>query len=439
MKRKPRAKHRFDVGTTTCPRCGQHTPVRLSSGQVCASCRSADAWSERDHLVITHGDIAAAESRRSLAPRVALTPLFLSVAAVALAVVAGLHLLSLFDAQPVRGLDELVGALRGAAMNATLWGAASLIGGIGALVYLRRSRHAHRRHYLVTYLVAVFAGGSAAVTGGLHWYGVAGSLGLEHLTMPAFARTDYPSVHFERIAAATVVIVVPAHDGDAKNPGIGTGAIIGRDSERAWIVTCSHVAMPYASVASWRDPADAMPVWVQLYDGRSAQGTITWAAPPPLDVAVVEVPMENTPAPIEISRTTDALEAGAPVMFVPNPYRHGWMIHHGEIEKRRLHNTPAGPYSLVYTTLPVQPGDSGSGLFDSRGLLIGLNTWARFGAGGPRGISLPSETLHALVDAVRDNRLHELDKILPAHPGQPDPEQPDPGPPDPEQPDPEQR
>jgi S1-C subfamily serine protease len=225
-------------------------------------------------------------------------------------------------------------------------------------------------------------------------------------------------VHFERIAAATAVIVAPDHDGDASSPGIGSGAIIGRDRDRAWIVTCSHVAMPYAAVAAWRDPDTAQPVWVQLHDGRSAQGTITWAAPPPLDVALVEIEINDPPEPIEISRATSTLEAGAPVMFVPNPYRDGWMIHHGEIEKRRMHQTPAGPYSLLYTSLPVQPGDSGSGLFDSRGMLIGLNTWARFEVGGSRGISLPSETLQALVDAVRDNRLHDLDTILPALPEQ---------------------
>jgi S1-C subfamily serine protease len=284
---------------------------------------------------------------------------------------------------------------------------------------LRRGRHFHRRVFLVAHLVAVFAGGAAAVVGALHWYGISGALSMRHLTMPAFTAGGYQSVHFERIAAATAVIVAPDQDGDARSPGVGTGAIIGRDRDRAWIVTCSHVAMPYAAVASWRDPGAAMPVWVQLHDGRSARGTITWAAPPPLDVALVEVRIANPPAPIEISRATDTLETGAPVMFVPNPYREGWMIHHGEIEKRRMHRTPAGPYSLLYTTLPVQPGDSGSGLFDSRGMLIGLNTWARFDAGGSRGISLPSETLQALVDAVRENRLHDLSRILPAQPEQP--------------------
>ncbi len=404
-----------DIGTHICPSCDKRSPVRLSRGQICASCRSAAAWSEHRQLVISRDDIQEAEARRSH-PRRPLGPVLLAVATVALAGTATTYLIGLFLPLPLSGLDVLVASMRKSAMQATLWGLGSLVVGVAALILLRKGRHFHRRLLLASHLLAVLCGGVALIVGAFQWWGVSRSAGMQHLTMPTLEAGISQSVHFDHIAKATAVVLAPDGDGDGRMSGIGTAAVIGTDERRAWLVTCSHVAMPYAAVASWRDPKDAHPVWIQLHDGRSTMGRVTWAAPPPLDVALIEIDVDNPPAPVEISTDTNEMEQGDPVMFVPNPYRHGWMIHYGEIEKRRHHDTPAGPYSLLFTTLPVQPGDSGSGLFDENGLLIGLNTWARFGLGGPRGISLPSETLRALVTAIGENRLHELDSILPQIP-----------------------
>jgi S1-C subfamily serine protease len=80
--------------------------------------------------------------------------------------------------------------------------------------------------------------------------------------------------------------------------------------------------------------------------------------------------------------------------------------------RRERHETPAGAFSLLFTDLPVQPGDSGSGLFDAFGRLIGLNTWTRVGPGGPQGISLPSDTMRAIADAVDRGEIDRLDQTL---------------------------
>ncbi|MEO7735286.1 MAG: S1C family serine protease, partial [Kofleriaceae bacterium] len=103
------------------------------------------------------------------------------------------------------------------------------------------------------------------------------------------------------------------------------------------------------------------------------------------------------------------------VTFVPNPYRAGWKVLHGELIRREAHRTSAGAYDLLYTDLPVIFGDSGSGLYDAQGRLVGLNTWAQFGGGASQGISLPSETMRVVVDAIRDGKLDNLDEAaLPA-------------------------
>jgi S1-C subfamily serine protease len=399
------------VAVSYCPRCGVRSPVRLAQGQVCAGCRSADAWMQSERMVVTRDEIAASVARRRRVPRRPILAAVRALAALALAAVAATYLVALFQAQPVRGLAQIVEALRRCAAGATLAGGAGLIVGAVSLWLHARGAHSHRRLFLAGHVVGILVGGIAGVAGGLHWLGTA-SIDMQHLDMPALDLAGQPSIHMDRIARATVVIVAGDAEGNARAPSTGTGTIVGRHDQRAWIATCLHVVTPHMSPAAARQLERAQPVWVQLHDGRAMTGRVVWTAPAPLDVALIEIALEAPPEPVVIAPDVDALASGEAVMFVPHPYRAGWRLHHGAIEHRQMHRTPAGPYSLVFTNLPVQPGDSGSGLFDSRGMLIGLNTWTRFDHGIPHGISLPSETLRALDDALRTGRFPAFDPHL---------------------------
>jgi S1-C subfamily serine protease len=160
--------------------------------------------------------------------------------------------------------------------------------------------------------------------------------------------------------------------------------------------------MPYAAVAAFRDAASAPPVWVQLADGRGASGRVVWTAEPPLDVALVEVLVDAPPEPVPLSPVTDTIDADAAVFFVPNPYRRSFRVERGKVLRREAHDTPAGRYSLLFTDLPVQHGDSGSGLFDVHGRLIGLNTWTTNSPASPQGISLPAEAMAEVARQADD-------------------------------------
>ena len=92
---------------------------------------------------------------------------------------------------------------------------------------------------------------------------------------------------------------------------------------------------------------------------------------------------------------------GDGVTFVPNPMRAGWLRRDGTVSRREEFATPAGRYSVVHTDLPLQPGDSGTGLFDGLGRLIGLNTWGTAEPNDRVGISLPSETLWDALARIR--------------------------------------
>jgi len=408
--------------TRICPACHAAGPAQLLPDQVCAACEAQRAWSQLGdgaRLVIDRDSIAAAVRRRQGEAAGASRARRLSVLAPP-AVTLGVAALTAWcvgrvvAARSIGPLDALLDAWRTDARGATLLGVCAVILGGVALRRSRRSRHFRRIPILASHLIAIAIGGTAIAVGGVHWRAL-GEPGWRYTAMPPRTPLGVPS-QVERILDATVVVLAPDADGDVRDLAIGTGAVIARDDARAWIVTCSHVAMPYVSAAAPRHARDAQPVWVQLADGRDGKAVVRWAAPPPIDVVVLELAMRNAPDPVPIAADSTAIQASTSVTFVPNPYRAGWKVLSGELIGREPHRTPAGAYDLLYTDLPVISGDSGSGLYDARGRLVGLNTWTRIGDGTSHGISLPSETLRVLGDAIRRGTLDTLEEAAPPAP-----------------------
>jgi len=394
-----------EIGESVCPRCAARVLVRLTGGQVCPRCESVEAWVRYGaggrKLVIGHGDIAEADARRTgedsresvLANLARALP---SALAVLLAAVGLIFLKGLLSPRDLGPLDEL----REDILWWSRWTAGLGFLGFGiaaaAAVRLRRGRWFRALGLLAANSFAIVAGVIACFFGCLHWYANTGTE-WQFLSAPAMVTTTAVSPIAKAIMDATVVVVAPNKNGDARGAVIGAGAVIDSTAGHALIVTCSHVAMPYAAVASHRDASKAFPVWVYLADGRNIQGRVAWTAQPPLDIAVIAVDIADPPAPVDISPNARTIVPGTIVTFVPNPFRSGWMFHQGAVTKRDPHLTPVGEYSLVFTDLPVRPGDSGTGLYDATGQLVGINTWAHFAPEGPRGISLPSETMRSIL------------------------------------------
>jgi S1-C subfamily serine protease len=405
--------------TRVCPSCRTAGPAQLRPGQTCAACEAQTAWSQLGDggcLVIDRDTIAAAVRRRqgeAAGEPVWRRLLVLAPPAVtlAMAVVALWCLRQVLAPRALGPLRELISSMLATLRWAMGVGALAVIAGVVALVRSRRRRHFRKIPLVVCHLLAIVAGCSALVTAYLHSLSLDGGFAGRYLSMPARAPLGVPA-HVERIVDATVVVLAPDGDGDARGLAMGTGAVVARDSTRAWIVTCSHVAMPYSAVGAWRHARDAQPVWVQLSDGRESQAAVRWAAPPPLDVALVELAIANAPEPVAIAHDTSELSVSSAVTFVPNPYRAGWRVTRGELVRRETHRTSAGSYDMLYTDLPVIFGDSGSGLYDALGRLVGLNTWTRLDAGTAQGISLPSETMRVLVEAISRGTLDNLDDAV---------------------------
>jgi len=407
------------VGGTICPECSAPVKVRLIDGEACPQCESTKAWERyggHGHKLVIHKrDIAEAEAKITGVPgSAAASARYWLPGLVALGVGMGASLCvrALLSARPVGPLEPLYAELQRTSLMSAGLGFVALAVGIASTLVQKKGSLFRNAPLLIVNLSAVLVGAFTMLVGAFQWGGASG-VGWAHMVMPplagALSMTPAITAQEKSIMLATTVLVAPDGNGDARGMSLGSGAVIRSDREGAFVVTCSHVAMPYASVAAFRDPKDAHPVWVYFSDGRHAEGRVVWTAEPPLDVAVVRVDIEDPPNPVPVRANADAAEAGFEVSFVPNPFRSGWKVHRGKVLKRESHRTPAGDYSLIYTSLPVQPGDSGTGLFDSLGRLVGLNTWTQIEEGGPKGISLPSNTMERIVEMMDHNELLNMD------------------------------
>lgn len=334
---------------------------------------------------------------RKLPVRLVLTMLPACVALCA-GVLAAVHAVALFRPVAIAPLEDVRAAILEPTGSAILWASVASFAGLVGILAIRRSRWFRTWPLQVVALLGLIAGLLVLPVGLYHRWNWNSPFGWEYMTMPALA--DGGIGPEAAVMAASTVILAPDGDGDARSLAIGSGAIIRADGNRAWVLTCSHVAMPWTSVSSRRIAADAPPVWVYFSDGRHRVGRVAWIAPAPLDAVVVRVEIENPPPAIPSRSDAHSVVRGDEIFCVANPFRAGWVAHRGSVVRREPKETPAGPYSLIYVDLPVQPGDSGSGLFLAAGPLIGLTTWRGEGSGGPVAIGLPSDAARGILEAL---------------------------------------
>jgi serine protease Do len=122
-------------------------------------------------------------------------------------------------------------------------------------------------------------------------------------------------------------------------------------------------------------------VTVTFHDGRTATGRVV-GADADLDVAVVEVDTENSPAVAWEPEAVTHLTIGAPVLALSNPGGHGLRATFGLVSSTgRSFRGPRGrriPGSVEHTA-PLPRGSSGGPLVDPDGRLLGLNAVRREG------------------------------------------------------------
>jgi S1-C subfamily serine protease len=194
--------------------------------------------------------------------------------------------------------------------------------------------------------------------------------------------------------------------------GIGSGVIMLIENNSALILTNRHVIDPGFGAKEAEPQKPGLPdghLQVKLIGQPVHPGRVVWIAPDQIDLAMVRVAVDGSGAEaVNWSRDTEPM-IGGEVFTIGNPQHLDWTHTRGSISQFRLQRRGDRQIHIIQTDAPLNPGNSGGGLYDKTGTLIGINTWTndkRFSEGLGFAIALSS-----LLD-LKPPELHEQAKKL---------------------------
>lgn len=172
-----------------------------------------------------------------------------------------------------------------------------------------------------------------------------------------------------------------------KQRGLGSGVVV---AAGGFILTNHHVI----------DDADV--VRVDLVDGRSFKARVV-GSDPPSDLALLKI--EATGLPSVVLGDSDAVQVGDVVLAVGNPLGVGQTVTMGIVSaKGRSTGLGDGSYEdFLQTDAPINQGNSGGALVNTKGELIGINSQILSPSGGNIGIgfAIPANMARHVMTVLR--------------------------------------
>lgn len=159
--------------------------------------------------------------------------------------------------------------------------------------------------------------------------------------------------------------------------GMGSGVILRKDAGQVLIVTNRHVIDHEFKGKTQNPPADLNElgdITVQAIGQLPVPASVEWIAPHGIDLAIISAPLAGRNVSEAFWNQKELPMIGANVFAVGNPHALGWTHSSGSISQYRKQTRGVFTYQVIQTTTPLNPGNSGGGLYDENGLLIGINT-----------------------------------------------------------------
>lgn len=161
----------------------------------------------------------------------------------------------------------------------------------------------------------------------------------------------------------------------------GSGVILQIAEGEALIVTNRHVVDPdYAG----NPDAPASPenlnngnVEVRMLGQPGQSAKVVWVAPDGIDLALLRTACTADTAKRADWRKGRKPRIGGEVIAVGNPLQLGWTVTRGSLSQIRNHPFGKRTVQVLQTTAAINFGNSGGGLYDAEGFLIGINTWTK--------------------------------------------------------------
>ncbi len=177
---------------------------------------------------------------------------------------------------------------------------------------------------------------------------------------------------------------------EEQQEGIGSGVIVSRDQESVYILSNYHVV------------GDADEILVTLFDGREFNGELA-GSDPGRDLAIVRV-ITDEEMPLAEIGDSDGLQVGDIVMAVGSPLGFRSTVTQGIVSALGRESTGnsrvAGFTDYIQTDAAINPGNSGGALVNTRGEVVGINTWIASSSGGSVGIGFAVPINNARLDEI---------------------------------------
>jgi serine protease DegQ len=196
---------------------------------------------------------------------------------------------------------------------------------------------------------------------------------------------------------------------ERRSRSAGSGVII--DAAKGYIVTNHHVVK------------DAELIAVTLKDGRQIEARLV-GSDAGTDIALVKIPPQGLSA-LSLGNS-DELKVGDVVLAVGNPFGLGQTVTSGIVSALGRSGLSSDAYEdFIQTDAPINPGNTGGALVNSKGELIGINSAILAPNGGNVGIgfAVPVNMMKAVVSqlekfgAVKRGRIGvSLQTVTPTSP-----------------------
>ncbi len=202
--------------------------------------------------------------------------------------------------------------------------------------------------------------------------------------LDAYSRAVITVVDAVGPAVVGVTVRKSANAHEPEQQGAGSGVVIAPDG---YILTNDHVVQG----------ADA--ILVTLQDGRSFEATPV-GTDPATDLAVLRA--SGSGFPFATLGNSSALKAGQLVIAIGNPLGFQSTVSTGVVSAlgRALRSREGRLIeNIIQHTAPLNPGNSGGPLVDSRGMVVGVNTAIIAMAQGI-GFAIPADTARWVVSQL---------------------------------------
>jgi S1-C subfamily serine protease len=212
----------------------------------------------------------------------------------------------------------------------------------------------------------------------------------EEGTAKPLAGNDFDPAEIYRERAAGVVTIIarfgseePASLAEAAQ---GSGFVV---SDEGYILTNSHVITTAGEAPAGEKPEAASAVFVEFRDGDRVPARIVgWDIYD--DVGLLKVdPKGHSLSPVPLGNSSHVV-VGEPVAAIGSPFGNESSLAVGVVSAtERSIDSLTSTYDLVdaiQTDAPINRGNSGGPMFDSRGRVIGINAQIRSESGNAEGV-----------------------------------------------------